>query len=78
VKLVRNELSSGERILLGTLVIIDKHNKEIVERLKELQMRDVHDFDWLENLRYYIDEENRMQIKMIDTVRNYGYEYLGN
>jgi dynein heavy chain len=77
VKLVRNELSPGERILLGTLVIIDKHNKEIVEKLRELQVKDVTDFDWLENLRYYIDDEHKHQVKMIDTIRDTGMSTLG-
>lgn len=47
VKLVRNELSEGDRILLGTLVVIEVHNKDIVEHLRDLNVKEPSDFEWM-------------------------------
>jgi dynein heavy chain len=39
----------------------------------------VNDFAWLSQLRYYYkNAEEGLIVKMINSVQNYGYEYLGN
>ena len=75
--MVRSELSILDRITLGTLVILEVHNKDTVESLLNNEISDTEDFEWLSQFRYYI-EDMKLVTRMIDTERLYGYEYLGS
>ncbi|EFJ27757.1 hypothetical protein SELMODRAFT_94851 [Selaginella moellendorffii] len=77
VKLVRGDISNMERLTIGALVVIDVHARDVVTLLKEKQVSSETDFEWLSQLRYYL-EENEVIVKMVNAARNYGYEYLGN
>ena len=77
-------ISTRQRISLGTLVILDVHGKDVITELIEQKTQEIDDFQWNAQLRYYLSpptEEKRITqvvLKMINTVRNYGYEYIGN
>merc|ERR1711990_853620 len=45
--------------------------------LSQGKVVDPYDFDWTSQLRYYW-ESNDLQVKMINSVLEYGYEYIGN
>lgn len=77
VDIVRGELSSLERLALSTMVVLDVHNKDIIENLVQRRVQSVDDFAWFSNMRYYL-VAGVMRIHMLDCVREYGYEYLGN
>lgn len=77
VELVRTNLDTLPRLTLGTSVILDVHNRDVINNLIENRVKDVQDFEWLAQLRYYL-ERDTVNVKMIDTEREYGYEYLGN
>ena len=77
VELVRKDLDSRSRITLGTLVVLDVHNKDVIDALRRERVKDVNDFEWIAQLRYYLERE-LCYVRMIDTEREYGYEYLGN
>ena len=77
VEMVRNDLSVLDRLTLGTLVILDVFNKDTVQDILDKNVRDVRDFEWLAQFRYY-QEGSKLVAKMIETEREYGYEYLGN
>jgi dynein heavy chain len=62
---------------LGTLVVLDVHNKDVIDSLRREKVKDINDFEWIAQLRYYIEKETCF-VRMIDTEREYGYEYLGN
>ncbi|XP_078413797.1 dynein axonemal heavy chain 3 [Cetorhinus maximus] len=77
VELVRGKLSSGERMTLGALTVIDVHARDVVSELADAKVSSLNDFMWISQLRYYW-EENDVIVRMITTVLTYGYEYLGN
>ncbi|GCC38553.1 hypothetical protein chiPu_0017068 [Chiloscyllium punctatum] len=77
VELVRGKLSSGERMTLGALTVIDVHARDVVSELADAKVASLNDFMWISQLRYYW-EESDVIVRMITTVLTYGYEYLGN
>ncbi|RKP19583.1 hypothetical protein ROZALSC1DRAFT_28837, partial [Rozella allomycis CSF55] len=77
IKLVRGNISKMARMTLGALVVIDVHAKDVVYQLMQEGVKDVNDFSWLAQLRYYW-ENNDVYVKMINSTVKYGYEYLGN
>nr|AML30857.1 axonemal inner arm dynein heavy chain 1 [Marsilea vestita] len=77
VKLVRSNLTTMERLTIGALVVIDVHARDVVSLLKEQGVQTETDFEWLSQLRYYI-EDDEVIVRMVNASRKYGYEYLGN
>ncbi|EDM17633.1 rCG40149 [Rattus norvegicus] len=77
VELVRGKLSSGARLTLGALTVIDVHARDVVAKLEQDNINSLNDFQWISQLRYYWVESN-VQVQMITTQALYGYEYLGN
>lgn len=77
IDLVRGDLSKMARTTLGALVVIDVHARDIVAQLCTEGVSDINDFSWLSQLRYY-SEKSKVMVKMINSVREYGNEYLGN
>jgi len=78
VELVRGSLSKGARVTLSALTTIDVHARDVVEELSNnKELTDIHDFDWIAQLRYYASGDD-VDVKMITTTVKYGNEYLGN
>ncbi|CAG7816608.1 unnamed protein product [Allacma fusca] len=77
VGIVRGKLETGNRITLGALIVIAVHARDVVAQLTELKIASVQDFNWISQLRYYI-EGTTVHVKMVTTDLKYGYEYLGN
>lgn len=55
VQLVRTDLNVQERITLKALVVIDVHARDVVQELIDKDIRNIADFDWTAQLRYYWD-----------------------
>ena len=79
VNLVRGPLSPMERMTLGALVVIEVHAKDVVQELIRDQVDSISAFEWLAQMRYYwMPETKLINVRMITTAMDYGYEYLGN
>jgi hypothetical protein len=75
-----------ERVLLLPVVsklrrpleVIDVHARDVVQRLIDLQISNIADFEWSSQLRYYWEEKDTLMVKMVTAQIPYAYEYLGN
>eukprot|EP01034_Spumella_vulgaris_P027167 gene27167-33850_t len=75
---IRGSLPKLVRYIIVALVTTDVHARDIIDELCEREVRDVHDFLWQQQLRYYWDLEiDNCMIKHSDAKVNYGYEYMG-
>ena len=77
VDAVRKDLEPLERMTFSTMVVLNVHNKDIISKLIKADVHLLHDFLWYCSMRYYISEE-KMHVQILDCLRDYGYEYLGN
>jgi dynein heavy chain len=76
--LVRGDLTKLQRAILGALITIDVHNRDIVHGLVQAKVTGLADFEWTKQLRYYWDmDSDTCNVKMSSSVFSYGYEYLG-
>ena len=77
VQLVRTDLPYIARLILGDLIVIDVHARDVVQRLIDAKVQSENDFDWMSQLRYYWQDDD-LYIKTVNATFRYGYEYLGN
>ncbi|XP_020300595.1 dynein heavy chain 3, axonemal isoform X2 [Pseudomyrmex gracilis] len=77
VMLVRGLLSSGTRITLNALIVIDVHARDVVKLLIDEKTNNPSDFNWIAQLRYYWLDDC-ITVSMITTNVMYAFEYLGN
>ncbi|KAJ3068328.1 Dynein heavy chain 6, axonemal [Podochytrium sp. JEL0797] len=76
--LVRGELTVIQRAILGALITLDVHNRDILYSLIRASVTGLADFEWTKQLRYYWDMDlDTCSVKMSSSVFSYGYEYLG-
>ncbi|KAJ3226918.1 Dynein heavy chain 6, axonemal [Clydaea vesicula] len=76
--LVRGELSKIQRAILGALITIDVHNRDIIQSMIKAGVTSSGDFEWTKQLRYYWNvDADTCHVKMSSSTFNYGYEYLG-
>ncbi|CAE6938362.1 DNAH3 [Symbiodinium sp. CCMP2592] len=82
VRLVRGDISKLQRMSIGALIVIDVHAKDTVEKMAKDNITDVFSFEWISQLRYYWEMDDRnsenLWVRMVQTPFPYGYEYLGN
>ncbi|KAG5501858.1 hypothetical protein JKF63_04128 [Porcisia hertigi] len=86
VELTRQTLSKLQRTLVGTLIVLNVHNRDIVQKLSSECVTSVEDFAWYQQLRYYWETDARqgqsgsknVAIHHCNAHLWYGYEYLGN
>jgi len=81
VELVRGELSKQARLIIGAMVVLDVHNKDVTSLLVQSKVSSPAQFDWNSQLRYYqetIDGKEAIMTRMMNASLAYSYEYLGN
>lgn len=75
--LKQSDLAVGNRLKFRVLLILLIQAKNILNRLIEKNADSVDDFDWMGQMRYYITE-NQIDVKMLLSKLQYGFEYVGN
>ena len=91
VKAVRGDIPKALRQTLGSLVVMDVHNRDVTKELAENpNLKSATDFDWQAHLRYYhcsdLKEKSSaltgnpgtLDCRMINASILYAYEYIGN
>ncbi len=53
VDLVRGDLTHHQRTLMGALIVIDVHAREVVRSMIKCRVETMNDFEWMKQLRYY-------------------------
>ena len=81
-EMVRGNLTDMKRSVLSALITQDVHSKAIIDELRNEQCKDINDFNWQKQLRYYYEEMEGQQepqcvVRQIQALLNYGYEYMG-
>jgi dynein heavy chain len=72
------KLLEANRKKLNTLIIIDVHARDIIDRFVRDSILDAREFDWESQLRFYWDRElDSMLIQQCTGSFSFGYEYLG-
>jgi dynein heavy chain len=78
--LIRENLSALEREKLISLITMEVHARDTIDKLIKKKCYSLDDFDWLEQLRFYLDEEqdDRVVVRQTSAEIDYDYEYIGN
>ncbi|XP_069495113.1 cytoplasmic dynein 2 heavy chain 1 isoform X2 [Ambystoma mexicanum] len=63
---------------LKALILDIIHNIDIVKQLNQAQIHTTDDWAWKKQLRFYMKEQGKCYIQMVDAELQYTYEYQGN
>ncbi|GFH10192.1 uncharacterized protein HaLaN_05461 [Haematococcus lacustris] len=75
----RSKLNKVERNKVVSLITIEVHARDVIEKLSKSNCTSVNDFEWVSQLRFYWDKDlNDCVVKQVLSVFVYGYEYQGN
>ena len=75
VELVRGELSPIESLIMGAMIVLDVHARDVIEKLIAEKCANAQDFAWISQMRYYQEEEgNQLWVQMVQSRFPYAYE----
>jgi len=74
--IVRSNLSPLDRAKIVALITTDLHARDITKQLIDNGVKNEHDFQWQQQLRFYLDDES-VKINQANATMKYGYEYVG-
>ena len=78
ISLVRTDLNSENRKKVNTLIILDVHARDIVDRFVRDSILDAREFDWESQLRFSWDrKKDDIRISQCTGAFDYCYEYQG-
>eukprot|EP00698_Gefionella_okellyi_P021807 TRINITY_DN713_c0_g2_i1.p1 TRINITY_DN713_c0_g2~~TRINITY_DN713_c0_g2_i1.p1 ORF type:complete len:3408 (-),score=943.41 TRINITY_DN713_c0_g2_i1:2225-11140(-) len=77
-KMVMGKLTALENITLGALITLSVHSRDVVKQMLQAGVSSEKDFDWLAQLRYYMEEGFEVAVRMVNASLKYANEYLGN
>jgi dynein heavy chain, axonemal len=77
VEITRSDISPLDRSTIEALIVLDVHNRDMINQLKLDNVYKITDFAWQSQLRYYWENSNTW-VRMINATLHFNYEYLGN
>ncbi|XP_058810344.1 dynein axonemal heavy chain 8 [Phymastichus coffea] len=78
IEVTVKDLTSYARLKYEALITIHVHQRDIFDVLCRLRIKNVHDFEWLKQARFYYDEESEgVPIRITDVEFIYQNEFLG-
>ncbi|CAJ1086733.1 dynein heavy chain 2%2C axonemal-like [Xyrichtys novacula] len=75
---IRGHLPKVLRLKLVALVTIEVHARDVIDKLAKPGCNNISAFEWLCQLRLYLEKLHGCIIRQTNTCFKYGYEYLGN
>lgn len=76
ISLVRGKLTDLQRQVVHSLILLESHNRDVLQQLIQSRISSVHDFEWLNQLRFYF-EDDACIARISSATLSYGYEYIG-
>lgn len=75
---VRSPLSNNDRKKFNAVLIIEVHNRDIIDRFVRDSIMDIREFEWESQLRFYWErKEDQLFVRQCTGQFGYGYEYMG-
>lgn len=79
IQLVLGELSGADRTKIISLITMDVHSRDVVDRLIKQKIEGPSAFAWQQQLRFEWDQPSKdVNIKICDFQCKYFYEWVGN
>lgn len=84
IERVRTPLDNDLRVKIITIITIDVHSRDVVDKFCLTKMYDQQGFSWQSQLKFYMeyknpkDEKRVCVAKICDWATYYNYEYVGN
>jgi dynein heavy chain, axonemal len=74
--ITRSRLNMIDRNKVVSLITIEVHNRDVIEKLAKSGCTATTDFEWVSQLRFYWDrDQDDCVVKQVLSVFRYGYEY---
>lgn len=78
VEMLRTGMADAAQLVNTQNTLIQLKQQETqLNRLIETKTSQINDFEWLGQIRYYLNEEN-IHLKVLTSKLAYGFEYIGN
>ena len=61
--LVKGPLKRVERQILSALIVIEVHARDVTQQIFENKVKNVNDFDWISQLRYYWVNDSDLKVR---------------
>lgn len=75
----RKDLPKIMRLKVNTLITVEIHGRDVIERMYKNNCKDLGHFEWFSQLRFYWHRDSEScVIRQTNTEHWYGYEYIGN
>lgn len=79
IKLVLGQLSKGDRVKIITIITLDVHARDVIQKLIDEKVEGLEAFLWQQQLRFYWLAGNLdTEIRICDYRTKYFYEWIGN
>jgi dynein heavy chain len=79
IKLVLGHLSKGDRVKVITIITLDVHARDVIQKLVDEKVEGPDAFLWQQQLRFYwVPPTMDTEIKICDFRTKYFYEWIGN